>query len=606
MLYFITIWLFLGIASWLVGISILKGLQIGHWLRRGDRCILSCWLGIIAISLMLLAISFWLPLSPRVGWGLMSGLVIWSVCRPSIRQEAAHLLAGCPRIALWGLGVAIVWVALFTTQQVTWIDTGLYHYGAIRWLRQFGMVPGIALLNGQFGFVSSWFALAAPLNPEIWEGQVSAVTNGFILLLVTSQFCLCLYQGLTNQRQLSDWFMVMFILLTLPVSLLTRLLSLVWVSPSPDAPLIFLVGGTAWSWLLLSDGVTLTSLAQQPTRSRIEFIPLMLSAGAIAIKLIALPLLPITLLFYIGFGTCSLKRLLMGVFSIIGLLLPLLAGGIVTSGCPLYPSTFLCLNLPWSAALASVQSVAEATHGWSTWFGTPPDDVNPFVWRFWRWFDAIGASKLIVILLLVSILSIIYLLKTVKKTNSFTGSFSSPQKGPTELLPVVFRSKMGIFCVILLAILGSLFAVLKAPILRFGMSYFVLLPALTAAILIQSNLAAQSFPFQPGLTALVERLTRQTDGTRQVLVGLSWGAITLIPVLLLAVNVRTRLLLPPALPKVTVVQRTIHNVDYLKPQNTSGSCWASALPCAPAPQPDIRLLNPTQGIAAGFARQSRE
>lgn len=68
-------------------------------------------------------------------------------------------------------------IANLTTQRVTWYDVGLYHFGSIRWLAEHGAVPGLALINSKFGFTSSWFALAAPFNPEIFGSRVSAVTK---------------------------------------------------------------------------------------------------------------------------------------------------------------------------------------------------------------------------------------------------------------------------------------------------------------------------------------------------------------------------------------------------------------------------------------------
>jgi hypothetical protein len=616
MFYFITIWLFLGIASGAIGLGILKGLQVEHFLRKGDRSIVSLWLGLIAIGLTLLAVSFWVPLSPLVGWGLIVGMVLLSLWRTTVWTELVLEVKTCSAIVLLGLGIVAIAVALFTTQQVTWIDTGLYHYGLIRWLRQFGTVPGMVLLNGQFGFVSTWFAVAAPLNPALWEGKVSAVTNGFVLLLVICQLFVCFYQGVSKQRQLSDWFMVAFILLTLPFSLVTRLLSLVWISPSPDAPLIFLVGVTAWSWLVLSDPSLLKRSQLEPeiaasapssqARSRLELIPVILSAGAIATKLIALPVLPISLLFYVGLGQWSLKRGLIGVATIIILLLPLLAGGIITSGCPLYPSTFLCLNLPWSETIANVQSVAEATHGWGTWFGTPPAGANPLVWRLEQWFHSIGASKLIVALLGVSTLSIAYLLTTLRKNNTAPDSTPSHSNhsSTSDSLSVDFRAKLGIFCVGLLAILGSLFAVLKAPILRFGISYFVLIPALTIAIVIHNHLRTRSMPLNRFFGELTQRSVKQAGTNYRILLSLALATVTSISVFLLRQDVRSRLLLPPVMPQTAIVQRTIHDVPYFEPQNSRGMCWSADLPCAAKPHPDIYLLKPAKGIAAGFARRS--
>ncbi|MGB7441936.1 MAG: hypothetical protein WA919_12765 [Coleofasciculaceae cyanobacterium] len=50
-------------------------------------------------------------------------------------------------------------------------------------MSEFGAVPGIALIHHIFSFTSSWFALAAPLNAEVFGSHDSAVTNGFIFFI---------------------------------------------------------------------------------------------------------------------------------------------------------------------------------------------------------------------------------------------------------------------------------------------------------------------------------------------------------------------------------------------------------------------------------------
>src|SRR5580692_1131406 len=56
-------------------------------------------------------------------------------------------------------------IALFVSmREINFYDTALYHQQAVKWLAEHGLVRGVALVYYRFGFVSSWFSLAAPLN----------------------------------------------------------------------------------------------------------------------------------------------------------------------------------------------------------------------------------------------------------------------------------------------------------------------------------------------------------------------------------------------------------------------------------------------------------
>ena len=46
-------------------------------------------------------------------------------------------------------------------------DTGLYHAQAIRWIEEYGVVPGLANLHSRFGYNSASFALSAFFS-ETW------------------------------------------------------------------------------------------------------------------------------------------------------------------------------------------------------------------------------------------------------------------------------------------------------------------------------------------------------------------------------------------------------------------------------------------------------
>lgn len=62
-------------------------------------------------------------------------------------------------------------------------DTNLYHAQAIRWIEEYGIVPGLANLQSRFGYNSAEFALNALYSWVWYFGQSLHTTAGFFALL---------------------------------------------------------------------------------------------------------------------------------------------------------------------------------------------------------------------------------------------------------------------------------------------------------------------------------------------------------------------------------------------------------------------------------------
>ncbi|ASC72506.1 hypothetical protein XM38_034640 [Halomicronema hongdechloris C2206] len=572
MLYFIAVWSLLGGVSWLMGTALLHGWRADCFDRVGDRAMVALWLGIGLLSQGLLLLSLGLPLSPMVGAGVAIASLLLLAWAP-VRADLSKLW----RQVSWPLVVAtIAWVAVvatYMTRRVTWYDTGLYHYGAIRWLSDYGAVPGLALLMENFGFTSAWFALAAPLNAAPIASQVSAITNGLALLLATGQGLMGLRRWLTGRARFPDKFMVIFLGLVLPAMTLTSFLSAILLSPSPDIPVIFLTGMVAWSLLVVANQPPLPSGSATPSGWDATLIPLILATAAVSIKLSALPLLPVALLFYWRQRPWTLRRLLVGGVLAAGLMVPFMAFGIITSGCPFYPSAALCLEVPWRLSAAQADAAAEVIRIWDNAFGTPPAETNSLLWRLWQWLQFARLNVVMLVLLVVSIL--------VVSIAGRGGTFGVARQHKLAGTPWLFG----------LSLLGMLFILLRAPMIRFGLGYFVMTPAVAIALL-------RPFAVSRSHGRLPQGVSGQT--LHNLIFLAFWAGFGVVGALhLLRSDMPARWLLPPAMPTTDVEVRQSYDVNYVSPNNDRGQCWDAPLPCAPGDKA-IRLRNPAQGIDAGF------
>jgi hypothetical protein len=612
MLYFLNLWLFLLPCCGLLGAYLLLRLERSSEVSLRDRAIASLWLGLLAWAVVFLALSLYRPLSLGLGvWvmGLGSGLCLLD---GKLRRQVRWGVANWGRGSMLGSAIAMVGLAAWIAQTVTWHDTGYYHYSAIEWFRDFGSVPGIALLFKNLGFTSSWFALAAPFNPAFAAARVTAGLNGLALLIAMAHWVLAIRAWGRGAANLSDRLAVMFYTLAIPICLVMKPLSLILISPSPDVPVLLLVGAVAWAMAwegnipnrsvaamagplnppILGDFETdlarkspsIGGLGGDSTPAPTGFVnkprllPVALAAGAVSLKLTALPLLMFSALYYLirsGFAGIGRRFVSVGAIALL-FLTPLMASSVVTSGCPLYPSSLFCLDLPWSPSAQSVKDVAAGTHGWTTWYGKPPQGMPAWIWAMERWLTTDRSELITGLLILGAILWVGFQLLRQAKRRAKSGLTQTPVE--------LWIAGLGLF--------GIAFLMVTTPFFRFSVAYIVLLLAVGASNL---NLA-------------VTTLAKQFNLRRWAMP----GAIALvIPVVLLSLQRQhfANLVLPPPMRSTQVIKRQTNGITYFAPAsgdlpNTQDKdmCWSAPVPCSYDISKDIYLRDPNLGLAGGFVR----
>ena len=557
MVYFIITWTCLTIVLFLLGINLLRICKADCFSRRGDRAVAAIWLGMVVLALLWLTVSLVLPLSPLIGWGVAIALVVLSLFSKQTRTEiVAYKSIISLRLILTFLTLELL-VAILTTQQIVWFDTGLYHLGSIGWLSKFGAVYGVGLINPKFGFTSSWFAFSAPLIPSFVGNRVGAIANGFVFLIALSHWLITLTRICKNQARLPDWFYFVYSGVLIPVYLVTTFTgSPILISFSPDVSVNFLIGIIAWTILSIYG-------ANSPPIHGIfpRIIPLILASGTVAIKLSALPLLPGTLLFYAGGKQIKFQRLFWGIAIIFLLLLPVALYGIKTAACPLYPSKFMCLDLPWSIPAESTQQEAAAIQ----FLGevAPEKSVIPeFILAYWKLLDE-KEFRIIILLLALSLI--------------FSG--------------LIIKNRSGEQWLVLIGIFGMGFIITQSPLLRFGIGYFILIPALFIAGVAQVLLSK----IQPRLSQKLSRVALRMPAKIMPLV-----ALFIASAIAVQNDVKSRWLLPAELPSVQVIKEKVNDVEYAYPTNWTIRCWKYPLPCAHVPINNVKLRDPKRGIGAGF------
>jgi len=448
LLFLLLTWFCFSCIAWLMGITILNRFDLENDLPLGDRTIISLWLGILSLAWVLFIVSFFVPLTPIVG--LLTTLIgitpalISKQCRDQARLLWKAIARQSPWLLLTLLGctLALSWLC---SQTVYWSDTGLYHYQAISWFSQYGTVPGLALIHNRFATNSPWFALIAPLNAGIFTTRISSSLGGFAYLLGFGQACLHIKRIIHQRDELTDWFASFAFLLLLPSSIKLT----VAMSVSPDQPILIMSVIIPWLILKAKSKVVHNS-------SKIALLAVIFSAFIVVLKLTALPFLFVTIFLYLStVKNKVLSFLRISTLSFIGLL-PLFIFNVVVSGCPLYPSSVACFDLPWSVGKQEAAQYLEFIQKWNQWYFPEAIPENP-LWGEWilPW---LGIETPFVFLIICSIAVMVIALVQPQQMNV---------KGKNYFL--------------FLTVFGIIYIVFSVPTWRFGAGYSCILPALYLA-----------------------------------------------------------------------------------------------------------------------------
>lgn len=100
------------------------------------------------------------------------------VLLPGIKMERCKA-ALCRAVLLF---LSLLSMLLWTAQDPGQYDTGLYHAQAIRWIEEYGVVPGLGNLHMRFAYNSAFMCLQALFSLEWLVGQSLHTMNGFLCL----------------------------------------------------------------------------------------------------------------------------------------------------------------------------------------------------------------------------------------------------------------------------------------------------------------------------------------------------------------------------------------------------------------------------------------
>ena len=331
-------------------------------------------------------------------------------------------------------------------------DTYLYHLQAIRWITDYGVVPGLGNLNTRFAFNSSFLCLQALFTFEFLPGigPLSGV-NGFVVLMILS-YAVCEMKFWRSPRFYTSDFARLAIVMVLCKKAES------FSSPGTD---IFAGGLVLYlfaEWIdTLEESSSSTALFSVFSILAVFSVTLKLSSAMVML----LAFMPAVKLLKKKRWKAVFGYLLAGSL----VLLPFLIRNVIISGWLLYPFDKIdFFTFDWKIPAETVKAeMARTLLSARAVYNVLPLD-SPFSIWFPHWIEVNGKMILIYITadIIAAIVSTVILVQRGLRQHRW------------EMLHVCMTV---IACIVYIA--------LSAPSIRFGKSFVFLLPLITAGLILE-------------------------------------------------------------------------------------------------------------------------
>lgn len=440
------IWIYMIVTCYITGYAALKALSVkqGYYIRKESSCL---YAGIVAVTVYAQFFSIFHKV------GLLANvilLIICIICAVLLRKDFVERLQAI-RLTITPVkaGVIVFLFLLFAygaSAGVIHYDTGLYHAQSIRWIEEYGSVPGLGNLHSRLAYNSASFCLSALYSFSFLGGQSYHCCAGFLAFLLSLTCMEGLSKGRATKPQLSDFVRIMAVYYLL-------IIFDEMVSPASDYFMVLCVFYIVIRWLDLIE------------RQETSYIPYALLcvmgvsvftiklSGSLILLLVIKPAVQMIkekkgrqIVLFLGTGFLTV--------------LPFLIRNVILSGWLLYPFTFIDLfDFPFKIPKGMADYDSKEIQVWGRGFSDVNGYAEPISVWLPQWAKALDAvNKIFLIAALSGIVLLliwcIYILVKKKK----------------DMLDVLLvMGTMG---------LSFLFWLTSAPLVRYGCVYLWVFPVL--------------------------------------------------------------------------------------------------------------------------------
>ena len=453
-------WLIIAITSYTVGYGFLRlmSICIGREVSAGKNAnVLRLLIGFMLTNVYA---EIWSIFSPVNMWAVYILVFITLVIAYMCKQDMAETvnISKAPKPAVIASVAVIILMAYGSSRGYMHYDTTLYHASAIRWIEEYGVVPGLANLQSRYGYNSAEFAHNALYSFKWYTGRSLHCTTGFLAMV--SAHLLYDKELFTGRRTIQSVDFVRIGLLYYLGVLFAQM-----VSPASDYvanllifDILILMLGRVKDRTLPADHYVLISL---------------LAIYGITVKVSLAPMVLICLIPFVYYIIKKdVRSILFCIVSGLVIAMPYFIRGYILSGWILYPSTLIKLGNPdWQVPIGEAQYDAKEISMWGRGItdATKWSEVTLTNW-IPSWFAALDTVEKV---LITAVITSIVVLVAIEIRLGLSKNRGGLQRYNILLeLPIAW-----------IMLLGVVTWFVGAPLVRYGLGFVLSFPLLVVGIL---------------------------------------------------------------------------------------------------------------------------
>ena len=453
-------WLIIAITSYTVGYGFLRlmSICIGREVSAGKNAnVLRLLIGFMLTNVYA---EIWSIFSPVNMWAVYILVFITLVIAYMCKQDMAETvnISKAPKPAVIASVAVILLMAYGSSRGYMHYDTTLYHASAIRWIEEYGVVPGLANLQSRYGYNSAEFAHNALYSFKWYTGRSLHCTTGFLAMV--SAHLLYDKELFTGRRTIQSVDFVRIGLLYYLGVLFAQM-----VSPASDYvanllifDILILMFERIKDRTLPADNYVLLSL---------------LAIYGITVKVSLAPMVLICLIPFVYYIIKKdVRSILFCIVSGLVIAMPYFIRGYILSGWILYPSTLIKLGNPdWQVPIGEAQYDAKEISMWGRGItdATKWSEVTLTNW-IPSWFAALDTVEKV---LITAVITSTVVLVAIEIRLGLSKNRGGLQRNNILLeLPIAW-----------IMLLGVVTWFVGAPLVRYGLGFVLSFPLLVVGIL---------------------------------------------------------------------------------------------------------------------------
>lgn len=272
-------------------------------------------------------------------------------------------------------------IAVLTTplaaNMVAGYDGGLYHLPHQKWIRDEAIVVGLANFHGRYGFSSFQEYIDAPL----WFGAKFKLLS-YVLASFFVSFLVFIYDSIISRHPLPR---ALAVFIAINLVIYKNYVPWEYTSTDPGAGLVFSICFALGLKLITSRGGS-----SQADNAALLFVFLMLAVMSVALKtssIIIAVWVIVVVLQLLRLGWVKPAQLAVILILPVLFLVFWLLRGVLTTGCLLYPLSWSCLDVAWSAKTNAIDDATWVT-AWARHPGKSLYSLEGWSWLQNYWLRA--------------------------------------------------------------------------------------------------------------------------------------------------------------------------------------------------------------------------